>query len=241
MDGGVGGSGEGLSPHHVSTCAGSTLFPKLLFVAPCAPQLLETLKGSSGGCGLLHHLPSAGGAHPPEPALATTPPQSRGWEAGSSLALLSVQQLHGCKALLGPFPNLLPLPKAGRHPTTARGSCWVPALHGAPGVMCPEMPMLCPLLQPGLCITPGPILCCGKAHCLVVGKPPELALGVGIHLGFLWGHLAQVGQILGINPPWGWELSSALLEPLTEGPHCSPSSSSTCPGAKRDHQPPLHR
>lgn len=120
MDGGVGGSGEGLSPHHVSTCAGSTLFPKLLFVAPCAPQLLETLKGSSGGCGLLHHLPSAGGAHPPEPALATTPPQSRGWEAGSSLALLSVQQLHGCKALLGPFPNLLPLPKAGRHPTTAR-------------------------------------------------------------------------------------------------------------------------
>lgn len=172
MDGGVGGSGQGLSPHHVSTCAGSTLFPKLLFVALCAPQLLETLKGSSGGCGLLHHLPSAGGAHPPEPALATTPPQSRGWEAGSSLALLSVQQLHGCKALLGPFPKQADI-------LLQHGSCWVPALHGALGVMCPEMPMLCPLLQPGLCITPGPILCRGKAHCLVVGKPPELALGVG--------------------------------------------------------------
>lgn len=86
------------------------------------------------------------------------------------------------------------------------------ALHGALGGTCLEMPMPCPLLQPGPCIILAPSCALAKptfqvakeprnlhggllfvpppvAEPLVVGKALELAVGVGIQLGLLWGLL----------------------------------------------------
>lgn len=202
-----GGSGQDLFPHHVSICAGSTLIPKLLFVAPRVPLLMETLQGLSGGCGLLHHLPSAGGLIP----------QSQPWlhlqlkAKDGKLWLYSMCSsspfpwLQGCLLGPGPFPEQASI-------LLQHESCWVTALHGALGGTCLEMPMPCPFLRlahashlapscalakptsevakgprnlhGGLLFVPPPV-----AEPLVVGKPLELALGMGIGLGLLWGLL----------------------------------------------------
>lgn len=97
------GQGQGLSPHHVSICAGSTPILKLLFVAPHVPLLMETLWGLSGGCRLLHQLPSAGGLI--SPGYTSSSKQRMGSSGFTRCA--AAPRLRGCKAVCkdpGPIP-----------------------------------------------------------------------------------------------------------------------------------------